>query len=292
MTNRLDFYSEFYLSEVLILDCLRSDELQTARSTYNFLLDLKNIDPGKIAENVNRLEINLEKITTRDEFLARLEKLLSIVNSHWNGIVHIECHGDGQLIEIGDAHEKITHEELFAIFRKINEKSKCGLGIIFACCNGLGPYNIRDFHIPSPFYFCLSYIGAISAGTLEDNMAKFYKNLFKTKKVLPPIEHSNFILQRVEEIYLNALYLVVRALCSSHERNSLRERMITAIANKYNGINKIKPYLRQEIRKQARKLSSLSDQCDRIIADSETFLCGRKLNVSKTKLLEWLTHDK
>ena len=158
----------FLNNATIILDCLTSSDLQTARRLYE---DVMHLDGG----------INYQKIDSVDTLRKVLSRIKVDCSKGMLPIIHIEAHGDSNKgIQVGDKKDVFSWKELVDSLREINILTKNNTVVILAACEGL--YAILQIRIfqPTPFAFLIGSQDKISAGDLDKHMVKFYSTLVKT----------------------------------------------------------------------------------------------------------------
>ena len=158
----------FLNNATIILDCLTSSDLQTARRLYE---DVMHLDGG----------INYQKIDSVDTLRKVLARIKLDCSKGMLTIIHIEAHGDSNKgIQIGGKKGVFSWKELVDSLREINIQTKNNTVVILAACEGL--YAILQVRIfqPTPFAFLIGSQDKISAGDLDKHMIKFYSTLVKT----------------------------------------------------------------------------------------------------------------
>ncbi len=158
----------FSNNATIILDCLASGDLQTARRLYE---DVMHLDGG----------INYRKIDSVDTLRKSLARIKLDCGNGMLPIIHIEAHGDSTKgIQVGDKKDIFSWKELVDSLREINIVTKNNTVVILAACEGF--YAILQVKIfqPTPFAFLIGSQDKVSAGDLDKHMIKFYSTLVKT----------------------------------------------------------------------------------------------------------------
>lgn len=165
------FESRFSNNAVVVLDALRSSDMQTARRLEEELSQLKNEDGTAYCRII--------KTTNKQSFISALHSIGVECQRGLKPILHIEAHGDKVTgLEIGDGQEIITWQELEDELAKINKYTGNNLGVVLATCWGLYALSPLKIANPSPYYFLVGPDRIVSAGYINDQMQEFYKVLF------------------------------------------------------------------------------------------------------------------
>lgn len=161
----------FLNNSTVILDCIPSTDLQTARRLHE---DLIHLDTG----------INYKKIDSANALLRVFEILKNNCKNGMLPIIHIEAHGDSNSgIEIGDNREVFPWENLVEHLREINIATKNNTGVFLAACEGLYAIRQVDIFKPTPFSFVIGSQEKVSSGEFDSFTIKFHEKLIKSKSV-------------------------------------------------------------------------------------------------------------
>jgi len=191
----LEVDCSFQNNATIILDCLASTDLQTARRLHE---DLVYLDGG----------INYRKIDSIETLLKVLERLKQDCKSGMLPIIHIEAHGDSsQGIQIGDNKEIFAWKTLVDELRKINILTRNNTGVILAACKGLHAILQVKIFQPTPFAFLIGSQHTVSAGDFDKYMRLFYETLVKSGSVATAMNKlpDNMELFHSEKFFLIAI---------------------------------------------------------------------------------------
>lgn len=213
----------FLNNATIILDCLPSEDLQTAKRLYE---DMVHLDGG----------INYRKIDSVDTLLKVFARLKEDCRSGMMPIIHLEAHGDSSKgIQIGDQREAFGWKELVDNLRQINVLTRNNTGVILAACEGL--YVILQVKIfqPTPFAFVIGSQNKVSAGDFDKYMRRFYETLTKSESVVEAMKEipNNMQLFHSEQFFLIAIgkhfkqYMGKRFLSNA-------EKMVSRVRNIHN----------------------------------------------------------
>lgn len=170
------FESRFSNNAVVVLDALRSSDMQTARRLEEELFLLKHEDGTAYCRIIKTID--------KQSFMSALQSIGLECKRGLKPILHIEAHGDKVAgLEIGDEKEIITWQELEDELAKINEYTGNNLGVVLATCWGLYALSPLKIANPSPYYFLIGPDKIVAAGYINDQMQKFYKVLFESSSL-------------------------------------------------------------------------------------------------------------
>lgn len=161
------------VNRIYIVSSIRPDDYQTARRLYEDLMALH------VAEKSPEIHFNQV-----DTFRELQEVLHTIKRDCEPGdvvpILHIECHGDQ------DSGLKLASGELASWqwfvnrCREINISCDYSLGLVLAACFGLYVIKPIRLDVRTPFAYVIASDSEVSAGSIDDKMFPFYRNLFET----------------------------------------------------------------------------------------------------------------
>jgi len=165
--------TEFLNSGIFIIDGLKDNELQTGRRLYEDIATFKGFSDSP--------SIEYKRLSTKHEVFVALDEIKEYCRRGGYPIIHFEVHGGKEGgVYIGNTEENITWSELVEVLREINIISRNNLGVVMAGCYGLYAIVPTEPLKPTSFYFLLGCDRSVGAGTLEENIARFYQELFKT----------------------------------------------------------------------------------------------------------------
>jgi len=221
MTLEVDY--SFQNNATIILDCLASTDLQTARRLHE---DLIHLDGG----------INYRKIDSVETLFKVFERLKQDCKSGMLPIIHIEAHGDSnQGIQVGDNKEMFAWNALVGELRIINILTKNNTGVILAACKGLHAILQVSIFQPTPFAFLIGSQDNVRAGDFDKYTRVFYETLVKSGSVATAINilPENMQLFHSEKFFLIAIgkhfkqYMGKRFLINT-------EKMVTKVRKIHN----------------------------------------------------------
>ena len=241
----LRYNSSFTNNAIYILDCLKSNELQTAIRLEQELLDLKNEIKAPLIERIS--------IHSREDFFRVIEEIRHLCRRGVRPILHIECHGDNTGgISVGDRMEYITAKELLKHFRKINSVTNNNLGIIMSGCHGMHAIRAIEITKPCPFYFLIGSEDEVTAGLIDETMKRFYRALFENDSLQSAMDQidEKFKQFHAERMFCIAYAGYLKRHCMGAGRTARVEKLLTKVME--NGV----PRNRENIRRYRKELKS------------------------------------
>lgn len=164
-----------HFSKILIISSLPSDEFQTGRSLYDWLVALRNSQGWQIVLEYREVENATELVALLQYEKGRAE------NSGEVPIIHIEAHGtvdENGIMLKNDT--QIVWRELHPYLAKLNMATKLHLIVVLALCSGA---HFIAHMVPSDRAPCWLMIGPkaeIDARHLRDRLQSFYREIFAT----------------------------------------------------------------------------------------------------------------
>ncbi|KJS38135.1 MAG: hypothetical protein VR70_11130 [Rhodospirillaceae bacterium BRH_c57] len=173
--SHLKFETQFANNAIIIVDGLKSTDLQTARRLHEDLLDFQMASEGQ------ETLVHLEKVSNRQELIAFLACLVPACETGLRPIIHLECHGDKVMgLGVGDDQERVSWAELFDLLSRINIITKNNTGVVMATCQGFYALMPLTINQPCPFCFLIGSQEIVPAGVFGSQMIEFYKILYRT----------------------------------------------------------------------------------------------------------------
>lgn len=262
MNGPLDLGCTF--NNIVIVDCLADDELQTAKRLHDDLRDMQQ--PKRFAS------IGYVKVKSRADFLDVLGALMPLCEQRCYPILHIEAHGNElNGLELANGSSLITWHELATLTRHLNKASQNNLSIVLSVCEGLFFAREMKWNEPSPFNFLVGATTKVSARESAEAIHVFYSVLAETMS----LDRVREKLPRNFTIYQAALHFIenlgeqYRLHMVGTGGEKMRERLLSnmtkyEIANQYLGLKK----LRQLARKVAQP------NLERYVEQSKAFFHG------------------
>ena len=188
----------------------------------------------RLREHIEDLNVSLQRklpvdffeINNRQEFLSCLEKLLIAIRSKAeNPILHIECHGGPQGLQLAD-DSIISWTELKPILVLLNQATRCSLYVILAACHGAYLINIITPTDRAPCWGIFAPPEQVKAGELLQDFKDFYTALMSGKQTpeafLSSLERATRYLPTSAETLFKDAY--VNFLATNRAPDVLRKR--------------------------------------------------------------------
>jgi hypothetical protein len=263
--NTFNVTTTMQFNSVVIIDCLREDDLQTGRSLYNALRDL-NLPSEEF--QVTRYQVG--SIADINHCLQQVVQLCR--DNSWRPVLHFEAHGSASGFELTNERPKLCEWTLLIpILRAVNAASKYNLGVFFSACEGataLKPITIRE---AVPFQYLIGPKARLPAGFLAERASLFYRDFLASSNITSSFEHAfaghPFLLFLAEEMLAVSYGRVLRRQSIGKARKQRIEELVNmAIAA---GAS---PEKLQTIREEARRFSRPDPE--RFYAIQRRFLPG------------------
>lgn len=189
-------------------------------------------------------------------------------------IIHFDAHGSGEAgLDISSSMETFDWPKLASYLRQINISTRNNLCVIGTSCFGLQAVSTIDLNLPTPFFILLAPEKEVKTGYLEDNVARFYGELF-TELDIDMAYHNNlaeFKVFHCEELLVSALARYISGKCKGKGGRDRRGELLTKLLRRNNNIN-----LREARKMIQNGLKPTPELLDKYAA---TFLMGRISNV-------------
>lgn len=123
------------------------------------------------------LTITLTKVADRSALISTLDTIHTDVMAHGiRPIVHIECHGDEEGLEMADG-SSCSWLDLTPYLVSINTASRCNLLVTLAACFGGYLIKVIDVREHAPFLALIGPPESVQAGHLLSHYSNFYTKL-------------------------------------------------------------------------------------------------------------------
>ncbi|MDO3615283.1 hypothetical protein Q3O97_05440 [Ralstonia pseudosolanacearum] len=216
------FTSRFANNVVIVLDCLRDDDLQTGVTVFNKLRDLRDYAG-------HACEVEREKITDPGDLRIALERIRQRCLAGLRPILHFECHGHKVTgLEIGPQQIPFSWTALESLLRPINVACEGNLGVVMAVCEGLYAITPLRLHRHAPFYFLVGTQDVIRQGALADELPRFYEVLFSTENLDSALEQVPTCRPfHAEKLLATSLVGYIRDACTGRGKAERQEQLLT-----------------------------------------------------------------
>lgn len=287
-THKLEFISAFNPSGVIIIDGLRREDIcekQTGINIFNQLRDMIDFQIDK------KILLEHHPVATADDLREKLRRFAREFPEDFGVILHLECHGSETGIEIGDGREPILWDEFLQLLTPINTKNKCNVGLVLACCDGVGSFKVDDMAKPVPFYFQLSHRGEIAAGQLETSLTAFYRSILADNDIRAAIKAAApFQMRYAEEIFVDLIYRISHAEPRGKFVKEQVETILSGLlAQGGLGGNPDPSYNRKLVKARYGTFEQLVAHCIQI---NLSFFCGRPPAFGLQQLVKWIAAGK
>jgi len=161
---------------IVVIESLPADHWKTGRALRDDL-EIIALPYG------NNLQIHYKTAQSADDLEFLLKELYGYVSLCGRApILHIECHGDADGIELAD-RSRMAWSRLKPLLVGINHASRMNLFLVMACC--YGGYFAAEcrYSEPVPFAWILGPGKEIEADPLLALNGAFYTQLFKSRDV-------------------------------------------------------------------------------------------------------------
>ncbi|MHB8977458.1 MAG: hypothetical protein ACYDAI_12370 [Trichloromonadaceae bacterium] len=261
---KLQVQTECLNNSIFIIDGLKDDDLQTANRLY---------DDISVHAKHSEISIHYGKVSTREELFKVLNEIKEYSKAGGYPIIHFELHGskkEGACV--GNGGENISWRDLVDVLRDINVITRNNLGIVMAGCHGLYALTEIDGQKPTPFNFFMGCEDSIQAGVLQDNIAKFYHNLFENYSLPEAMKavKSEFVGFLAEKVFVESMVKYLRNQARGKGKNKRIENIVTKWV-------KLHPdHTKEELKKFRFDLKArLKPSIEEIQRNADIFLHGR-----------------
>jgi hypothetical protein len=161
---------------ILILDGLSADDM-----SVNYLLDALSTVPLSRADRATP-GVHRFLVPTKAALYAVLRGIaLQCSTRGLRPILHVECHGDAESgIVLGPAAERVSWAELTAWLGRVNDATRCNLGVVMAACHGMRAIEPVHIKAPAPFLWMVGRDDVVTEGELRWALPRFYQTLWRT----------------------------------------------------------------------------------------------------------------
>lgn len=199
--------------------------------------------------------------------LSKKQGFLNVMRRIWKHcetesiypIIHLEMHGNqdggGLVISNGD---DIRWSEFVPLCKGINRACNNNLFLVMAVCHGYQAIRKTSIKDISPFCTLIGPSSTVTAGEIQRDFPKFYKQLFQTGDIDQAYHHlsNGYGLYKCEQTFIECLVRYLREQCRGKEKKGRTERLLTeALKNRVDGNIPI-----SKIRRKIKKLIQPKDQ--------------------------------
>ena len=174
-------------------------------------------------------------------------------------IIHLEMHGnrDGLVLSNGD---DIRWSEFVPLCKGINRACNNNLFLVMAVCHGYQAILETSIKNISPFCTFIGPSSIVTAGDIQRDFPKFYKQLFQTGDIDQAYHHfsNGYGLYKCEQTFIECLVRYLIEQCRGKEKKRRTERLLTeALKNLVDGnipISKIRRIIKKLIQPKNQSL--------------------------------------
>ncbi len=262
------FNSRFANNAVFVIDLLSPADLQTARRLS------EDLDPLKMSDGSPYC--HYRKVGSVADLRALLTWIESQCHLGLRPIIHFEAHGsqnDG--LHVGASSEWISWAEVSEHLLSINTITRNNLGVVMASCFGFYAISSITIKRPTPFYFLIGSTTEVSAGYIQDNMVKFYRELFDERALddaMTKVE-SQFQQFHSEKFFCISFGKYLKQKCAGSGASRRVENMISTVFA--SGVPRSREKLRALRRSAKTFVKSSERQKDAFYKVARYFLHGK-----------------
>ncbi|MDP3414855.1 hypothetical protein [Falsiroseomonas sp.] len=165
-----------------------------------------------------------------DALLQYLDDLVIRAQQGAKPVLHLDTHGDAKDgLLIAASKEFIGWARIVDSFRQINVPASNNLIVISGACFSAHLLLDLDFFQPSPFFALYAPEKSINAGFLEDNLRRFYSELFGTASLDAALTHLNpdIALYSSQNLLFRLLVGYVKNFCLGKGGERRLEKLLT-----------------------------------------------------------------
>lgn len=269
----------FSCNSVIWLTSLPDNELGPTRRMVEDMETLK----AEIAVGFQHIQL-----TSAEHLKKLLGELTLHASEHgMRPLLNFDMHGskdDG--LYISQTSEYVSWSELSECLQKLNRETANNLVVVGAACFGLRAIMPIKLDKPAPFYVLLAPEEKVSFGFLEDNLIKFYRELFSSGCLDTAYSRNlsdNFRYFHCEKMLFIVVAKYIKAACKGKTAQERRERLLTEVFSQ--GMEKTDENLnsvRKKIKEGIKPDQALLDRYARV------FLMNRTCSFNMGQLLDFL----
>lgn len=211
------------VNAIFIIDCLDSDELQTALHNKEHIDDLL---PNEIRENHI---INRKKCDNLSDFINEIERIYSLCVNGVRPLIHIHGHGNKIKGLQFFSNEFISWHDLMEWFKKITYTAQGETTIVMSSCYSFNVVHAfldkyeKELQIisPVPFAFFYGYHDEIPAGIIDDEAKYISESVIYDggKSIMDNLDKLKISLYS-EYDYIDGMLAFVLHMMQSQEPNT------------------------------------------------------------------------
>ncbi len=275
-------------------------EIDFSCNSFIWITSLPNIEQGPTRRMVEDMKILEAKIGIEFQHIEltsveHLKKLLDKWTFHaseyqMRPLLNFDMHGsqsDGLYID--RTSEYISWAELSCCLQNLNRATGNNLVVVGAACFGLRAIMPIKLDKPAPFYVLLAPEQEVSFGFLEDNLPKFYRELFLSgylDRAYTRNLSDEFKYFHCEKMLFIVVAKYIKAGCKGKSAQERRERLLTEVFSQ--GMEKTDANLkivRKKIKEGIKPDQALLDRY------AGVFLINRTCSFNMDQLLDFLNSN-
>ncbi len=168
------------VNDLIVIDCLSENELQTARKLYEDIDDFIGIGGDFTVER--------KICKTKEALVSCLTAILQqCKDDNIKPLLHFEGHGNNKIFDFPEG-SPISWSEMYSYLREINEETRNNLIVHFATCKSESVYDNVDISKPCPAFAILVAVGNIEAKFIQDGYYALYKEFIKNSNYSTALE--------------------------------------------------------------------------------------------------------
>ncbi len=216
--------TSFNVSKIIVLESLRSTDKRTGEDLS------KDLETLVIHKN-SKIVIKYHWINTKLEFIDKLKQIEIDAKSGARPILHIECHGSSDGIELAD-NNFIAWNDIKSYFIKINEATNLNLFIVLAACYGGNIAKTIQTMDRAPCFATLGPTDSICPYEISKTLSIFYDRLISLHDgdaalesiFSEPLENGEYYFQRAEDLFKDVFSRLIKKQFEPNEMAKILEK--------------------------------------------------------------------
>ena len=214
----------FNINVLYLITSPRPGEEGVARRLVESIHDVSN--------NGGHFNFTAGTIHTAEGFFQLLDEVYKGIKDGIRPMLHFDMHGSQEEgLEIGPSGEFIDWETVIECLRFLNAELKNELVVAITACHGLHTILPISLEKESPFLCLVAPEGEINIGSIEDNVPKFYQELFQSRSLVGACGKlgNTFNYFHSAEFLFNILIRYFKEQCKGAGGRKRREEMLTMV---------------------------------------------------------------
>lgn len=164
------------VNKIYIIESLKTNDKLTGKELYDDIIQ------RYVAFYKKEIFHNYSFTESKNEFIDKLNEILTRTNSEDEIIIHIEAHGRKEEIQLGN-YEPVKWTELESYLIDINLKCKNKLHLNLATCHGMHVAEKISLKQTAPYKSYVSALKELSPSEIIEDNSIFYKEIIKNQDV-------------------------------------------------------------------------------------------------------------